>query len=64
MHVITIQTLDKLRSLADPSYLEFLKKIVPSKKEVLGIKDPSHKIKTLHRENTYYYSCKCLIVYI
>ena len=48
MHVITIQTLDKLRSLADPSYLEFLKKIVPSKKEVLGIKAPQLRIILTH----------------
>lgn len=40
MNPITTQTLAKLRELADPSQQEFLKKMVPSQKEVLGIKAP------------------------
>jgi 3-methyladenine DNA glycosylase AlkD len=48
MHDITIRTLDQLRSLAEPSYHEFLKKMVPSKKEVLGIKAPQLRIILTH----------------
>ncbi|MBN2807517.1 MAG: DNA alkylation repair protein [Prolixibacteraceae bacterium] len=38
MNELISQTLQKLRALSDPSSQEFLKKMVPSQKEVLGIK--------------------------
>ncbi|MFA9388161.1 MAG: DNA alkylation repair protein [Prolixibacteraceae bacterium] len=44
MNALTLETLNKLRSLANPSHQEFLKKMVPSQKEVLGIKAPQLRI--------------------
>lgn len=44
MNILTTETLEALHDLADPSQQEFLKTMVPSQKEVLGIKAPQLRL--------------------